>query len=182
MGSLNEAYSTKLFSFFTTFNLSTKIMKQLLFVLATALFAFTFSTTDALAQKTKAKPATEAGAKDKKTPESVAQKATDRLVKALGLNADQKTKTYTACLKAATQIKDIRTKFKGDKTKTHAEAKKVKESLNAEMKTFLTADQYKKMLELAKKKHKGDKGKSGKGKANSKGKAGGEDNEEDDLF
>ena len=48
-------------------------MKQLLFVLATALFAFTFSTTDALAQKTKAKPATEAGAKDKKTPESVAQ-------------------------------------------------------------------------------------------------------------
>ena len=158
-------------------------MKQLFFVLATVLFSFTFANTNAFAQKTKAKPASSADAKGKKTPESVAQKATDQLVKALGLNADQKTKTYAACLKAATQIKDIRTKNKGDKTKTHAEAKKVKESLNAEMKTFLTADQYKKMLEVAKKKHKGDKGKSGKGKANAKGKAGADsDNEEDDLF
>lgn len=157
-------------------------MKQLLFVLATVLFTFTFANTDAFAQRTKAKPATSADTKGKKTPESVAQKATDQLVKALGLNADQKTKTYTACLKAATQIKGIRDKNKGDKTQTHAEAKKVKESLSGEMKTFLTADQYKKMLEVVKKKHKGDNGKSGKGKTNAKGKAGAESDGGDDLF
>lgn len=126
----------------------------------------------------------------KRSPESVAQKNTDKIAKLLSLSADQKTKTYAACLNAATKVHDARTKFEQNKDAKALKAsnKSAKEGLQADMKAFLNADQYKKLNELAKKKEDGRKGKgkkgkggSGKGKAEPKGKAG-DDNDEDDLF
>ena len=151
-------------------------MKNFLFILATLLFSVSF-TSNVFAQAAKGK-----GKADdvKRTPESVAQKTTDRLVKALGLSADQKTKIYNLTLKSATQVKDIRTKNKGNKDKIHSEVAKVKETSRTELKSILTAEQFKKWTEMRKKRD----AKKGGGKTKAKGKAGGADGDdnEEDLF
>lgn len=148
-------------------------MKNLLFILAAMFLALTFNS-NVMAQAAKGK-----GDDKKRTPESVAQKTTDRLTKALGLSADQKTKVYNLTLKSATQVKDIRTKNKGNKDAIRADIAKVKEASRAELKNILTAEQFKKWTEIRKK----HDNKKGGGKAKSKGKAGGSsDDDEDDLF
>ena len=79
------------------------------------------------------------------TAEQRAEKATQRLTKKLGLNADQATKVQAANLKMQT-AKDA-----AKANKDRAAMKSANEAYRAELKTILTSEQYTKFEQMKKK-------------------------------
>lgn len=76
------------------------------------------------------------------SPEQKAKKQTARLVKALGLNATQETKTYEATLNAINSRQAAQTAYANDKPTMREKAKSIKAELEIQYKSIFTAEQF----------------------------------------
>lgn len=149
-------------------NFKNKTMKKIIILLAACLSLNTAVNAQDM-QKDPGKMGMGKGKNKELTPESRAEKGAKWAEKALGLNADQKSKWQAAALTRIQANSPLREKIKA--TKDKAERQKLREEIKGNMSTFdnsvsgfLTADQKTKWEEIKKKKmeaHKMKKGKDG---------------------
>ena len=78
------------------------------------------------------------------------QERTDRLVKELGLSAEQKTKVLDLFMKQDEAWKKAREEAAEDRSGMRAKMEKQREEMNAKMKEILTKDQYEKYEKMMK--------------------------------
>ncbi|GAA3997949.1 hypothetical protein GCM10022408_05830 [Hymenobacter fastidiosus] len=76
-------------------------------------------------------------------PKAAARDLADVMTDELGLNPDQQTKVRTILRSTVQQVNDARQRLGGDKTALTAELRRINTSAESDLRTVLTATQYK---------------------------------------
>jgi periplasmic protein CpxP/Spy len=121
-------------------------MKKLRFVLVALMMVSITAFAQQKQQQKKQEPKQEQKQKVKKaTPEQRATRQTETLAKKLLLTAEQKVSVNNAILSKINTLDQIKTKYKGNKSKErNTELKEARTAFEQDMKTILTPEQYEK--------------------------------------